>query len=62
MLRKWEIRYIIIIILTCVMVSLVTLLISSFYLRTQLNDMHQMLETIQAEHHQFYPNPPNDIK
>ena len=60
MLSKWEIRYLII--LTCVMVALVTLLITSFYLRTQLNDMHQMLEAIQAEHHQPYPNLPNDIK
>ena len=60
MLSKWEIRYLII--LTCVMVALVTLLITSFYLRTQLNDMHHMLEEIQAEHHQLYPNPPNDTK
>ena len=60
MLSKWEIRYLII--LTCVMMALVTLILTTFYLRTQLNDMHQMLETIQSEHHQLYPNPPNDIK
>lgn len=56
MLSKWEIRYLII--LTCVMVAIVTLVITNFYLRTQLNDIHHMLETIQAEHHQLYPNPP----
>ena len=60
MLSKWEIRYLII--LTCVMVAIVMLAITSFSLRTQLNDMHHMLEEIQAEHHQLYPNPPNDTK
>ena len=60
MLSKWEIRYLII--LTCVMMALVTLVITNFYLRTQLNDMHHMLETIHSEHHQIYPNLPNNIK
>lgn len=60
MLSKWEIHYLII--LTCVMMALVTLLLTSFYLRTQLNDMRNMLETIHTEQHQLYPNLPNDIK
>lgn len=60
MFSKWEIRYLII--LTCVMVAIVMLAITSFSLRTQLNDMYNMLEEIRSEHHQLYPNPPNDIK
>lgn len=60
MLSKWEIRYLII--LTCVMIAIVTLLITSFSLRTQLNDMYNMLEEIRSEHNQLYPNPHNDIK
>jgi hypothetical protein len=60
MLSKWEIRYLII--LTCVMVAIVMLVITNFYIRTQLNDMYHMLQTIHSEHHQLYPNPPNDIK
>lgn len=60
MLSKWEIRYLII--LTCVMMALVILILTNFYLRTQLNDMHHMLETIHAEHHKLYPNLPNNNK
>lgn len=60
MLSKWETRYLII--LTCVIIAIVTLVLTNFYLRTQLNDMHHMLETIIAEHHQLYPNLPNDSK
>ena len=60
MLSKWETRYLII--LTCVMTALVILVITNFYLRTQLNDIHHMLETIHSEHHQPYLNLPNDIK
>lgn len=57
MLSKWEIRYLII--LTCVIAAIVTLVITNFYLQTQLNDMRHMLETIHAEHHQLYPTLPN---
>lgn len=60
MLSKWEIRYLII--LTCVMMALVTLVLTNFYLRTQLNDVRNMLETIHAEHHQLYFNLKNDKK
>lgn len=60
MLSKWKIRYLII--LTCVMVALIMLVITNFYIRTQLNDMYYMLETIRSEHHQLSTNPPNDIK
>lgn len=60
MFSKWEIRYLII--LTCVMVAIVMLAITNFYIRAQLNDMYYMLETILSEHNQLSTNPPNDIK
>ena len=60
MLSKWEIRYLII--LTCIMVAIVTLVITNFHLRTQLSDMYYMLETIHSEHHQLYSNLNSDNK
>lgn len=42
--------------------ALVTLVLTNFYLRTQLNDVRNMLETIHAEHHQLYFNLKNNKK